>query len=460
MMQLTNRDFPSAAPATPAGSPVTSQASTSSPARLPPGPGTPHELGTTDESIDLMVRWFREFGDTYRVFSPGRNSWTWVIHHPDDVKRVLVTNHRNYRKGTGIDRVRLLLGNGIMTSEGEFWRRQRRMMQPAFHRKVVEKFAGVIRTLSEGMLDRWEAAAARGEPINITDSMSELTLTVVLQAIFSEDLGKLVRDLHDNPFMMVTKESKRDPKFAYEFRQLGKHVLGLVRERRATTTRHDDFTQMLMEASDPDTGATMNERELMDEILTLVVAGHETTASALNWTWWLLSRHPEIEARVHEEQDRIGELGLATYADLEKLPYTMHVIKESMRLYPPGWLLTRRTIGPDKLGGFEVPASTDVFLSPYVIHRHPRFWERPESFDPDHFDPVRVEGRHKFAYIPFGVGPRHCIGENFSMYEMMLHLNGATRRFRLREANTGPVAMEARINLRTAKELYMRVEKR
>lgn len=439
---------------------MTTPTTAAPPPSVPPDPGVQHDVGSTDESIDLMVRWFHELGDTYRVFAPGRNSWTWVIHHPDDVKRVFVTNHRNYTKGVGLDRVKLLLGNGIMTSEGEFWRRQRRMMQPAFHRKVIEKFAAMIRQESAQLVDRWEAATDRGETVNITDSMSEFTLAVVLHSIFSEDLGRLVRDLHDNPFMMVTKESKRDPRFAYQFRQLGKVVLELVRERRATNTQHFDFLQMLMEATDPDSGAQMSERELMDEILTLVVAGHETTASALNWTWWLLSRNPSVEARVHAEQDAVGDIGLASYADLEKLPYTMQVLEESMRLYPPGWLLSRRTIGPDTLGGFEIPPGTDVFVSPYVIHRHPQFWENPEAFDPDHFEPARVEGRHKFAYIPFASGPRHCIGENFSLHEMMLHLNGATRRFRLRDVETGPVQMEARINLRTAQELFMRVEKR
>ncbi|HEX7374502.1 MAG TPA: cytochrome P450 [Steroidobacteraceae bacterium] len=426
----------------------------------PPGPRLEHDLGSTDESIEWMSRWFREFGDTYRVYSPDRRSWTWVIHHPDDVRRVLVTNHGNYTKGVGLDRVKLLLGNGIMTSEGELWRRQRRMMQPAFHRKVVEQFAVEIRRLNDEMLAGWSAAADRGEPINLTESMSALTLTVVLHAIFSTDLAKLVRNLHDNPFMVVTRESKRDPKFAYQFRQLGRHVLELARERRRTESRPFDFMQMLMDAADPDSGATMTEHGLMDEILTLVVAGHETTASVLNWTWWLLSRHPAVEARVLDEQVRVPQDGITTYADLQQLPYTTQVLEESMRLYPPGWLLSRRTIGPDRLGGYDVPPHTDVFLSPYVIHRDPRFWERPDSFHPDHFAAERVERRHKYAYFPFAVGPRHCIGENFSLFEMMLHLNGALRRFRLREVQPGPVAIEARINLRTARDLYMRVEKR
>lgn len=438
---------------------------TLSPRRLPsdepPGPPQPLDLGDADDSIDLMLQWFAAHGDTYRVFAPGRDSWTWVVHHPDDVKRVMVTNHRNYTKGVGMDRVRLLLGNGLITSEGEFWRRQRRMMQPAFHRKVIERFAGVIDELNTAMFDRWAAAAERGEPVNLTQGMSELALDVVLHSIFSEDLGRLVTDLNESPFMMVTRESKRDPRFAYEFRQLGTVVQQIIRQRRAHGKRHFDFTQMLMEFKDPDTQAGMTERELLDEILTLVVAGHETTASTLNWTWWLVSQHPEVERRLQDEQDRVGPLGAgATYADLERLPYTLAVLQEALRLYPPAWILTRRTIGQDKLGGYDVPPGTDVFLSPFVIHRHPAFWDNADRFDPGRFEPGRSEARHKFAYLPFGAGPRHCIGENFSIFEMMLHLNGAARRFRLRPTDTEPVTMEARINLRTTRDIQMMVEKR
>jgi cytochrome P450 len=431
------------------------------PADEPPGPPEPLDLGDADNSNDLMTQWFAAHGDTYRVFSPGRNSWTWVVHHPDDVKRVMVTNHRNYSKGAGMDRVRLLLGNGLITSEGEFWRRQRRMMQPAFHRKVIERFASVIHQLNEALLDRWATAATRGEPVNLTQATSELALDVVLHSIFSEDLGRLVTDLNESPFMMVTRETRRDPRFAYEFRQLGTVVQQIIRQRRAHGKRHFDFTQMLMEFKDPDTQAGMSERELLDEILTLVVAGHETTASTLNWTWWLVSQHPEIEQRLHEEQDRVGPLGAgATYADLERVPWTLAVLQEALRLYPPAWILPRRAIGPDRLGGYAVPAGTDVFLSPFVIHRHPAFWDHPDRFDPTRFEAGRSEARHKFAYLPFGAGPRHCIGENFSIFEMMLHLNAAAHRFRLRPAEQEPVTMEVRINLRTARDIQMMVEKR
>jgi cytochrome P450 len=426
----------------------------------PPAPPDSHELGATDESLDRMQRWFGEHGDTYRVFAPARGSWTWIVHHPDDVKRVLVTNHRNYTKGVGIDRVRMLLGNGIMTSEGEFWRRQRRMLQPAFHRRVIQRFAGVIRARNTALLERWQRAAELRETVNLTESMSQLALEVVLHAIFSEDLGRLVTHLTDNPFLLVTRESKRDPRFAFAFRQLGQVVQQIVRQRRASGHRHFDFTQMLVESVDRDSGQGISERELIDEILTLVVAGHETTASALNWTWWLLSQHPDAEQRLHAEHDRVGDLEAATYDDLERLPWSRSVLQESMRLYPPGWLLTRRSIGPDRLGGYALPPRTDVFLSPFMVHRHPAFWDNAESFDPDRFGVGRAEGRHPFAYLPFGAGPRHCIGENFATFEMMLHLNGAARRFRLRPVTPGPVALEARINLRPARDIYMRVETR
>lgn len=426
----------------------------------PPTVHEPCELGATDDSLERMLGWFREHGDTYRVFAPARDRWTWVIHHPDDVKRVLVTNHRNYTKGVGIDRVRMLLGNGIMTSEGEFWRRQRRMLQPAFHRRVIQRFAGVVRERNDALFERWAAAAAAGEPVNLTHATSELALEIILHAIFSEDLRRLVGDLADNPFMLVTRESKRDPRFAYEFRQLGKVVLRIIRQRRAHGCRRFDFTQMLMESTDPETGQGMSERELLDEILTLVVAGHETTASALNWTWWLLVQHPEVERSLHEENDRVGDLGLASYDDIDRLPRTLAAIQESMRLYPPGWLLTRRSIGPDRLGGYAIPPGTDVFISPFVVHRHPAIWDNAEAFDPGRFGDERVTGRHRFAYIPFAAGPRHCIGENLATFEMVLHLNGALRRFRLRPVVPGPVALEARINLRPAQDVHMRVETR
>jgi cytochrome P450 len=426
----------------------------------PPAAAHGHDLGNTDATIVVLRRAFDEWGDLFRVHAPSRDSWTWVVCNPDDVRRVLVTNHRNYTKGVGIDRIRLLLGNGIMTSEGDYWRRQRRMMQPAFHRHVIERYAAIVRAENESLARYWSAAAGRGEPINVTLSVSRLALRIILRAIFGNDLPQLVPDLDHNPFVALLQDSRRDVRFAYGFRQLAGEVQAVIAARRARPRPCFDLLHMLLEARDFATGATMHDAEVLDEVMTLVVAGHETTASTLNWTWWLLATHPDIQARVATEQAATGDLGPAGYADLGRMPYTRQVVDESMRLYPPAWLLTRRSIGPDRLGGYAVPPGTDVFISPYLLHRHPRHWAWPETFDPGHFDPPQVEARHAFAYSPFAAGPRHCIGQNLALYEILVHFNFAVRRFRLAEPEPARPALEARINLRTAGDVYMRVKQR
>ena len=288
-----------------------------------------------------MSELFARFGDIYRVFSPARKAYVYVINHPDDVKRVLVSNHRNYTKGIGLDRVKILLGNGIMTSEGEFWRRQRYMMQPMFHRRVITEFAAVIDAANERLLAKWDAQGGHGALVNVTDSLSELALDVVLRAIFGRDLARLEAELGGNPFALVTKESARDLKFAYKFRQITKVVGKFIERRRAQPEEHFDFIAMLMDARDKETGEPMRDRDLLDEIMTLVVAGHETTASGLNWTWYLLSQHPEVEAKLHAELDAAPEQQSPNLAAMEALSYTRQVVDEALRLYPPGWLLSR-----------------------------------------------------------------------------------------------------------------------
>jgi len=394
------------------------------------------------------------------VFVPARRSYTYVIHHPDDVKRVLVANHRNYTKGLGLDRVRILLGKGIMTSEGELWKRQRYMMQPLFHRRVITGFASMIAEANDRCIARWEMLAGRGELVNLTDEMSELTLEIVLRSIFGRDLDRLSAQLGGNPFEVVTREQSRDLQFAYKFRSLTKLVAQLIARRRAEPEEHADYVAMLMAARDKESGEPMGERELIDEIMTLIVAGHETTASALNWTWYLLSRHPEAEARLHAEIDAAPQLPAPTLAQMETLAYTQQVTNEALRLYPPGWLLSRRTIEADVLGGYPVPAGTNVLLPLYLLHRHPRYWRDPERFWPERFAPEHEAERPRFAYMPFAAGPRHCIGETFAVYEMLLHLYKVARRYRLAYVPDKPLELEAQINLRTRYPLHMRLEAR
>jgi len=426
---------------------------------IPPGPTEGFDLNGNEESLSRLCGYFTRFGDVYRVFAPARGVYNYVINHPDDVKHVLLSNHRNYTKGEGMDRVKILLGNGIMTSEGDFWRRQRRMMQPAFHRKVIDRFSLLIEEVNEKFADRWAAQSARGEPINLTDDVSELTLEIVLRSIFGADLERLERQLGANPFQVVAKETNRDLKFAFRFRSLTKLVAELIERRRRESDEHGDFLSMLMAARDRETHAPMADKELIDEVLTLIVAGHETTAAALTWTWYLISRHPETARELEAEADRTGPGPLALDA-AESLSFTHQVVQEALRLYPPGWLFTRRTLESDELGGYPIAARTDVFISPYTLHRHPQYWSDPEAFMPERFAGVDAKERHRFAYIPFSVGPRHCIGENMAMFEMLVHVNRMSRRFRLTRANDDPIELEAQINLRPRSNLMMTVEAR
>ena len=426
----------------------------------PPEAELQFDIGSTDDSLERMIELFARHGDTYRVFVPARGSYTYVIHHPDDVKRVLVANHKNYTKGVGLDRVKILLGKGIMTSEGELWKRQRYMMQPYFHRRVITGFAETIARANERFLERWDALAGGGTPVNLTDEMSELTLAIVLRSIFGTDLDRLSAELGGNPFEVVTKEQSRDLQFAYKFRQLTKLVAKLIARRRAEPQEHFDYVAMLMSARDKESGEPMGERELIDEVMTLIVAGHETTASGLNWTWYLLSQHPEAEARLHAELDAAPSMAAPSLEQMEALPYTHQVIDEALRLYPPGWLLSRRTIEADVLGGFPVPPKTNVLLPLYLLHRHPGFWKEPERFWPERFAPEHEAERPRFAYMPFAAGPRHCIGETFALYEMLMHLYMVARRYRLAYVPDQPLELEAQINLRTRHPLHMRLERR
>ncbi len=427
---------------------------------IPPGPTEGFDLGGSDESLTRLQDYFARFGDVYRIFAPARGTYNYVINHPEDVKRVLLTNHRNYTKGEGMDRVKILLGNGIMTSEGAFWRRQRRMMQPSFHRRVIDRFSALIGEVNEKFARRWADHSARGEAVNVSSDASELTLEIVLKSLFGSDLERLEHQMGANPFEVVTKQSNRDLKFAFQFRSLGKLLGELIQRRRHAPEEHFDFLSMFMLTRDRDTDEPMSDKELIDEVLTLIVAGHETTAAALTWTWYLVSQHPGVAERLAAEADAACADEVMGLGAAEAMSFTHQVLQESLRLYPPGWLITRRAIEADELGGYAIAPRTDVFISPYMLHRHPEFWSDPEAFRPERFAGPDADERHKFAYIPFAVGPRHCIGENIAMFEMLVHMRTMARHFRLSRATHEPIEFEAQINLRPRSNLMMTVAAR
>ena len=311
----------------------------------PPVSSEPLDISFESDALSTLVRNFETYGDAFRMFSPALQRDLWVLSHPDHVRHVLVDRSANFTKGVGIDRVAILLGNGLMTSEGEQWRAQRKLLQPSFHRNVIATWMPHLHTANATLAAKWAAAAAAGAPVNLTQDMSEVTLEVVLRALFGDDLARLTAGGGGNPFALLTDDTERNLAFAYKFRQLGKLILEEVQRRRRDGVRHNDILSQL----------------------------HETTASSLNWFWYLLTQAPHAAARLHAEVDA-AFADPPGYKDLEQLPYVRRAIDETLRLYPPGWLLTRRSIAPDRVGGYALPAKTDVLISPYLVQRHPAHW--------------------------------------------------------------------------------------
>jgi enediyne biosynthesis protein E7 len=431
----------------------------------PPCVHAQFDVGSTDDTLPHMIRDFAELGDVYRVIAPGRERGAWVVSDPDTIKRVLVSNHRNYTIGVGLDRVKVLVGNGIIVSEGEVWKRQHRMMQPMFQRSQIERFGSMIVDVTRRRLSAWSCKADSDETFNVTKDTSESALEVVLRATFGSDFDRLQEELGCNPFAMLSEETNRDLRFAYRFRQLGKHIERVIARRESAIGDGGDsaidWLAMMMASRDRD-GKPMSHRELIDEVMSLIVAGHETTAAVLNSVWYLLSQHPDVEAKLHAEVDSTSLHDLSLQS-VDSLQYTHQIILEALRLYPPVWVLSRRCIHADRLVGHQAPAGADLLMSPYVVHRHPRYWSDPEEFRPERFAPEAMSDTHRYAYIPFSAGPRHCVGETFALYEMAIHLYHAARTYRLRSERSGPLtidAMEARINLRVREDLLMSVERR
>jgi cytochrome P450 len=415
------------------------------------GPTEPLDISFAGNLLERLANGWRQYGDCFVAQAPAVQDPVYVLCHPDYAKHVLVSRHANYSKGFGIDRVRILLGNGLMASEGAFWHRQRRMIQPGFHRATLKRLAAHMAEVSQTLAERWARQARSGETVNVTADMSEITLQVVLHALFSEDLERMTAG-GDNPFGILTEDSARNLQFARKFRALGT-LIGETVERRLREDRMpEDLLTLLLHARDRKSGQPMTRRELTDEIMTLIVAGHETTASALNWLWYLVSQHPEAARRLHEDaRQHPPEAVQSPPGD----SYTVRLIRETLRLYPPGWLITKRAKADDRIGPYPVPAGAHIFIPVYLLHRHPDFWSAPEDFDPDRFAGGR-EPRDRYAYLPFSEGPRACIGDGFALLEMEIHVRAVARLLRLDWVPGQAVDLEPQINLRTRHGLSFR----
>ena len=382
-------------------------------------------------------------------------------------------NNRNYGKGAltlGI--LRPVAGNGLFLSEGEFWLRQRRLMQPSFHHWHVAAFGTMMVDATHVMLDRWESHAASSRPIDVMQEMSRLTLEIVSRALFSTPagdaagVGQAIATLAEDigyrfavPFYPPPRvPSPRNLRQRAALRALDAAVYGIIAARRRGETSGDDLLGLLMSVRDEDTGACMSDQQLRDEVITLFVAGHETTAVALTWVWHLLAGHPDAAERVRAELAAVLGDRAPVAADLSKLPYARMVIDEAMRLYPPAWITNRQAIADDQVCGYHIPAGAILLVSPYVMHRHPAYWERPDAFEPERFAPERSAGRPPYAYFPFGGGPRQCIGKGLALMEAQLILVLVAQRFRLRHTSGHQVEPQALLTLRPRGGLPMFVE--
>ncbi len=428
------------------------------PGQSPPGPYEAFDLERGEHKLQHIQSLWQRYGDCYRVRAASRPADTWVVTHPDWVRRILVSNHRNYTKGIGIERVRLLLGNGLMTSEGERWRRQRRMLQAAFHKPRIELFFPVYYQQAQTLAARWLAAADSGQPVNVTEAVSETTLNAVLEALFSEDLRGFADAAGRSPFQLVADERQRDVQFAVRFRALSQPILAVIEARRREQRFPPDLLSHCLLARETGSGEPMNDRQLVDELLTLIVAGHETTAAALSWVWHVLALHPDSFRQVQAACRAVNLQRVPGWDTLARLPFIAQVIKEALRLYPPGWLYTRRALQADRLGDYVVPAGTDVFICSWLLHRHPAYWEQPDEFRPERFLPANAVQRHRYVYLPFSAGPRHCIGESFAMAEMMIHLAVLASHVQPQPPGERAVELEAEVNLRPRTPLYLRFQ--
>jgi len=423
--------------------------------RLPPA--------ITGANVREMVRnplqFFRNIASQYGdivCYRPAPEP-AYLLNHPDYIRHVLVDNNRNYSKDTRSNQIfGKVAGQGLITAEGDTWRKQRRMMQPAFHHTRIEKLDSLVVEVAHSMLDRWQDAFDSDQPVDIAREMAALTLTVTIRALFGVDLGDEVRELGEiinraaNYF-----EKPSHPLLVQSAQEFGEVVDRIIQQRKQNFVDGGDLLSSMILARDDQSGTGMDDEQLRNQVMSLTLAGYETTASALTWTWHLLSQNPQTVDRLRSEVRETLNGRPPRYSDLENLPFTGMVLDESLRLFPPAWILGRRAIGEDVIGGYTVPADTVMAICIYTLHRHPTFWDQPDKFDPERFSPENSKGRHKYAYIPFGGGPRQCIGNNFGLMEAALVMACVLQRFELHSIPGMDIHPQALFVLRPNRDVMM-----
>jgi cytochrome P450 len=425
--------------------------------------------------LEFYGRSRRDYGDVVRFRAPLGNHW-YLVAHPSGIEHVLQTNNANYVKGVINEPLKLVVGQGLLTSEGSFWLQQRRLIQPAFHRARLAQLADTLTGAALETSTRWEKLLPEHEPIDVTREMSRLTLRAVGLALFGAELGRHADAIEESlgvaiehvnyrmmrpyalPEHIPTPRNRRFVRARWTLEGVVRQLIAQHRKNSDESTF--DLLSMLLEVRDEQTGEGMSTRQVRDEVMTLLLAGHETTAMALSWTWYLLSQHPEVERKLHDEVDAALSGRAPTFEDLPKLSYTRMVLEESIRLYPPAWAISRQPLQDDVIDGFCIEAKAPLMLLPYITHRHPEFWDRPETFDPERFTPENVAKRPRYAYFPFGGGPRLCIGREFALMEAQLILATLAQRYRLELLPGAKVLPMPLITMRPVGRLRMMLRER
>ena len=415
-----------------------------------------------------LTRLAERYGDVTR-FRFGLDD-EYLLVHPDHVQQVLVGEHRSFTKGRALAEARRILGEGLLTSEGEVHRRQRRLLQPLFVHDRVAAYGEAMVEAAERAATRWD----NGALVDVHAEMARLTLGIVGRTLFDADveseaseIGRALTDSMEmlNRFMLpFSGVLERLPtatarRLRRARARLDATIYGLIAERRGSDRDRGDLLSLLLRARE-ETGSPMTDAQVRDEAMTIFLAGHETTAVALTWTWYLLALNPAAEARLHEELRGALDGRRPTVADLPRLPYTERVLAEAMRLYPPAWVIGRRARVDVQVDGYRIPSGSIVVLSPFVTHRDPRWYPEPSRFDPERFTPAAQAERPRYAYFPFGGGPRVCIGEGFARTEARLVLATLAQRVRFRLASDEPVELQPRVTLRPRGGLPMIVARR
>jgi len=423
----------------------------------PPGPKNRGIVGNfpmgSPDPLGLYARWARQYGDIfyYRAF----HRHIYFLNHPDLLKYVLVTHHQGFIKGEAVRFNRRIFGNGLLTNEGDSWMQQRRLIQPAFGRRSIEPYGEIMVAYTERMVATWRD----GEVRDIHQDMMRLGLEIVAKVLFNVEITaetdrvsaalNTLMELSSGGRMLLPPILRRLPtpgnlRFRHAARELDDVVYGLIRKRRANGETAGDLLHALLEVQRQGTGA-MTDEQLRDEVMTLLLAGHETTAISLSWTWYLLAQHPEVERKLWSELQQVLKGKSPTPDDLPRLPYTERVVKEAMRLYPPAWAIVRNSLINSEIGGYQVPAGATIVMSQWVMHRDPRYYHEPERFNPDRWEGKATSG---LAYFPFGGGPRTCIGASFATMEAVLVLSTIAQKYQMRVAEGFPVEPIPTITLR------------